>query len=87
MVWVYDRTESLLAATLMHGGLTASTATPNLVPATTGVTFDLVPGLGRRVVDRRRGGKRGHARAALTAKRPVALGGEDVLVNVAGHGI
>jgi membrane protease YdiL (CAAX protease family) len=39
MVWVYDRTESLLVATLMHGSLIASTAMPVLVPPTTGVAF------------------------------------------------
>jgi uncharacterized protein len=44
MVWVYDQTESLLLAMLMHGGLTFSARA--LVPAgMTGVpllTFDLV---------------------------------------------
>jgi membrane protease YdiL (CAAX protease family) len=43
MVWVYDRTESLLVATLMHVSLTASTVI--LMPLATGVqtvTYDLV---------------------------------------------
>jgi D-alanyl-D-alanine carboxypeptidase len=39
MVWVYDRTESLLLATLMHGSLIASTAMPILVPPVTGGGF------------------------------------------------
>jgi membrane protease YdiL (CAAX protease family) len=39
MVWVYDRTESLLVATLMHGSLIASTVMPILVPPTAGVAF------------------------------------------------
>lgn len=38
MVWVYDRTESLLVAVLMHASLIVST-TPMLVPAVTGVAF------------------------------------------------
>jgi membrane protease YdiL (CAAX protease family) len=38
MVWVYDRTESLLAAVLMHASLIVST-TPILIPAMTGVAF------------------------------------------------
>jgi membrane protease YdiL (CAAX protease family) len=38
MVWVYDRTESLLVAVLMHASLIVST-TPILVPAMTGVAF------------------------------------------------
>jgi membrane protease YdiL (CAAX protease family) len=38
MVWVYDRTESLLVATLMHGSLIASTM-PILAPRTAGVAF------------------------------------------------
>jgi hypothetical protein len=38
MVWVYDRTESLLVAVLMHASLIVST-TPMLVPAMTGVAF------------------------------------------------
>jgi membrane protease YdiL (CAAX protease family) len=38
MVWVYDRTESLLVATLMHASLIVST-TPMLIPAATGVAF------------------------------------------------
>jgi CAAX protease family protein len=44
MVWVYDRTGSLLVAMLMHGSLTAS-ARILMPPGTTGVqllTFDLV---------------------------------------------
>jgi membrane protease YdiL (CAAX protease family) len=43
MVWIYDRTESLLVAMLMHTSLVASNAI--LVPLVTGValvTFDLV---------------------------------------------
>jgi hypothetical protein len=43
MVWVYDRTESLLVATLMHASLTASNRI--LVPSGTGmplVTWSLV---------------------------------------------
>lgn len=43
MVWVYDRTESLLVATLMHASLTASNVI--LVPAAAGmplVTWSLV---------------------------------------------
>ena len=39
MVWVYDRTESLLVATFMHGSLIASTAMPILVPPTKGSAF------------------------------------------------
>ncbi|HEY8925945.1 MAG TPA: CPBP family intramembrane glutamic endopeptidase [Polyangia bacterium] len=39
MTWVYDRTESVLLATLMHGSLIASTAVPILVPPTTGGAF------------------------------------------------
>lgn len=38
MVWVYDRTESLLVAVLMHASLIVST-TPMLLPAMTGVIF------------------------------------------------
>lgn len=38
MVWVYDRTESLLVATLMHGSLTASTVFI-FTPAATGASF------------------------------------------------
>ena len=38
MVWVYDRTESLLVATLMHGSLTASTIFV-FTPAATGASF------------------------------------------------
>lgn len=38
MVWVYDRTESLFLAVLMHASLIVST-TPILVPAMTGVAF------------------------------------------------
>jgi len=38
MVWVYDRTESLLVATLMHASLTASTVFI-FTPVATGVTF------------------------------------------------
>ena len=38
MVWVYDRTESLLVAVLMHASLIVST-TPILLPAMTGVPF------------------------------------------------
>ena len=38
MVWVYDRTESLLVATLMHASLTASTVFL-FTPLTTGVPF------------------------------------------------
>jgi len=38
MVWVYDRTESLLVAVLMHASLIVST-TPILLPAQTGVAF------------------------------------------------
>jgi membrane protease YdiL (CAAX protease family) len=38
MVWVYDRTESLLVATLMHGSLTASTVFV-FTPAATGASF------------------------------------------------
>ena len=38
MVWVYDRTESLLVATLMHGSLTASTIFV-FTPAATGTSF------------------------------------------------
>jgi hypothetical protein len=37
MVWVYDRTESLLVAMLMHASLTASTLI--LQPLTTGVNL------------------------------------------------
>jgi membrane protease YdiL (CAAX protease family) len=37
MVWIYDRTESLLLATLMHASLIVSTVA--LVPATTGAAF------------------------------------------------
>jgi hypothetical protein len=37
MAWVYDRTESLLIATLMHASLIVSTVA--LVPPTTGVAF------------------------------------------------
>ena len=36
MVWVYDRTESLLIAVLMHASLIVSTM-PGLIPATTGI--------------------------------------------------
>jgi membrane protease YdiL (CAAX protease family) len=38
MVWVYDRTESLLVATLMHASLTASTVFI-FSPLATGITF------------------------------------------------
>jgi len=38
-VWIYDRTGSLLVATLMHGSLVASTAMPILVPPATGAAF------------------------------------------------
>ena len=38
MVWVYDRTDSLLVATLMHGSLTASTIFL-FAPAATGARF------------------------------------------------
>jgi uncharacterized protein len=38
MVWVYDRTESLLVATLMHASLTASTVFI-FTPLATGVPF------------------------------------------------
>jgi hypothetical protein len=38
MVWVYDRTESLLIAVLMHASLIVSTM-PGLIPATTGMAF------------------------------------------------
>ena len=38
MVWVYDRTESLLVAVLMHASLIVST-TPMLVPTMTGIAF------------------------------------------------
>ena len=38
MVWVYDRTESLLVATLMHGSLTASTIFI-FTPVATGAAF------------------------------------------------
>jgi len=38
MVWVYERTGSLLVVTLMHGSLIAST-TPVLLPPTTGMAF------------------------------------------------
>jgi membrane protease YdiL (CAAX protease family) len=38
MVWVYDRTESLLAAVLMHASLIVST-TPILLPTMTGAPF------------------------------------------------
>jgi hypothetical protein len=43
MVWVYDRTGSLLLSVLMHGSLTACALL--LTPATTGgqlLTYDLV---------------------------------------------
>lgn len=39
MVWVYERTGSLLVATLMHGSLIASTAIPVLAPPATGIGF------------------------------------------------
>jgi hypothetical protein len=39
MVWVYDRTESVLVATLMHASLIVSTVQTILTPATTGVAF------------------------------------------------
>jgi membrane protease YdiL (CAAX protease family) len=38
MVWVYDKTESLLIAVLMHASLIVST-TPMLIPALTGAEF------------------------------------------------
>jgi hypothetical protein len=38
MVWVHDRTGSLLVATLMHGSLTASTLFV-FTPAATGASF------------------------------------------------
>ena len=38
MVWVYDRTDSLLVTVLMHASLIVST-TPILLPAMTGVAF------------------------------------------------
>jgi membrane protease YdiL (CAAX protease family) len=38
MLWVYDRTESLLVATLMHGSLTASTIFI-FTPVATGISF------------------------------------------------
>jgi len=38
MVWVYDRTGSLLVATLMHASLTASTIFI-FIPLATGVSF------------------------------------------------
>ena len=44
MVWVYDRTESLLVAMLMHACLTASTLIlqPLDVAGMRGLTYDLV---------------------------------------------
>jgi membrane protease YdiL (CAAX protease family) len=44
MVWVYDRTESLLVAILMHVSLTASTLIlmPLATSGVTAVTYDLV---------------------------------------------
>ena len=38
MVWVYDRTGSLIMATLMHGSLTASTIFI-FTPVATGISF------------------------------------------------
>jgi hypothetical protein len=38
LVWVYDRTDSLLVAVLMHASLIVST-TPILLPTMTGVAF------------------------------------------------
>jgi len=43
MVWVYDRTESLLVAMLMHASLTASMITlPPVVTGVAYVTYNLV---------------------------------------------
>jgi membrane protease YdiL (CAAX protease family) len=44
MVWVYDRTESLLVATLMHGSYAACTL-PFLSPVLTGTSFLIHAGL------------------------------------------
>jgi membrane protease YdiL (CAAX protease family) len=44
MVWVYDRTESLLVATLMHGSYAACTL-PFLSPVLTGTTFLIHAGI------------------------------------------
>ena len=48
MVWVYDRTGSLLVAMLMHASLTACTLI--LTPSATGVAFLTWPRIGRRAV-------------------------------------
>ena len=67
MVWVYDRTGSLLVAVLMHASLIASTLFILAPAALAGAVYcDLVPGLGRRVLARRWGRRRGQPRAALT---------------------
>lgn len=48
MVWVYDRTESLLLAILMHVALTACTLT--LLPVTAGLALVMFDSRLRRVV-------------------------------------
>ena len=49
MVWVYDRTESLLVAMLMHASLVSRTLILMPLPAIRGARLDLYPGIGRRL--------------------------------------
>ena len=70
MVWVYDRTGSLLVAMLMHGSLTATQLILMPLPASRDVPVDLNPGMGRRAVDRRCSDRRGRPLADLAATAP-----------------
>ena len=74
MVWVYDRTESLLVAILMHWSLAASTFTILLPPAIGGAPHYLLPRTGRRAVGRCCCGRHGQPRAALATTAPGAGG-------------
>ena len=76
MVWVYERTESLLVSILMHASLT----TGNIPARASGDgddPRDLVPGVGSRAVGRRGGGRSGSRRAPLapTATTTAEAGG------------
>ncbi len=74
MVWVYDRTESLLVAMLMHASLTASVLIlgPLAISGVPLLTYDLV--LAGGAVGRRRRARRGQPRAALATTAPEAGG-------------
>ena len=64
MVWVYDRTGSLLVVMLMHASLTASTIFI-FTPLATGVSFLTYVGIGCRAVGGRCSGRRGLTRRSL----------------------